>query len=204
MIAYMKGEITEIEEEWIVVENDSVGYRIFVPLSLSRKVNLSDRVKIYTYLNVKEDSLTLYGFLTKEELTLFKLMLGVSGIGPKGAMGILTMLSPDNLRFAVMSEDAKAIAKAPGIGTKTAMKLIIELKDKLKIEDIFPSTNLKDEDKEEIREKNRLKGEALQALTALGYSQSEAVKAIKNVEISEDTKTAEIVKAALKNIMTWT
>lgn len=141
----------------------------------------------------------LYGFLTRDDLNVFKLLLGVSGIGPKGALAILTVMTPDDLRFAVLGEDAKAIAKAPGIGSKTAQRLILELKDKLKLEDVF-------ERKAASAEAGQgdalsgVKSEAVQALAALGYSSSEALKAVNGVELIPDITVEEVLKAALKQM----
>lgn len=138
MISYIKGTIEEIGEDEIVMESHGIGYFIRVPLSVVRSLSVSDKiVKIYTYLYVREDALNLYGFLSKDDLSIFQMLITVNGIGPKGAIGILSNLSADDLRFAVLSDDAKAIAKAPGVGIKTAGKVILELKDKLKLEDAF-------------------------------------------------------------------
>ena len=137
MITYIIGEFTEIEDTTIIVEAYGVGYEIMVPGSVvSLLPPVGSRIKIYTYQNVKEDALDLYGFLTKDDLNIFKLLITVNGIGPKGALSILSSISPDDLRIAVVSDDVKRIQSAPGIGAKTAQKLIIELKDKLKLEDV--------------------------------------------------------------------
>ena len=127
--------------------------------------------KLYTYLHVKEDAMQLYGFISKEEQEMFELLIGVSGIGPKGALGILSALSMDTLRFAIYAQDAKTIAKAPGIGIKTAQKMILELKDKISLAD------------------------------ALGFSASEAVKAVSGVKDIETLSTEAIIKAALKKTL---
>ncbi len=201
MIAYIKGEIVSAEADKIIIDNGNIGYNIFVPATLlSRTGGIGSEAKIFTYLNVKEDAMTLFGFLTKEELDLFKLILGVNGIGPKGALGILSVLSPDDLRVAVMSEDSKAIAKAPGIGNKTAMKLILELRDKLSIEDILsPSNNeIISADNQKMSE---VRNEALQAMVALGYSQTESMKAVKAAPIDENTEVEDVIKFALKSIL---
>ena len=130
MIGYIKGVIEEIEENSILLDHGGMGFRINMPAALlDRNAHKGDQVKIYTHLQVKEDDMQLYGFYTRDDLEVFRLLLNVSGIGPKGAMNILSVISADNLRFAVLSDDAAAIAKAPGIGKKTAQKLILELKD---------------------------------------------------------------------------
>ena len=200
MYSYLKGELVEILDDTIVVEVNNVGYNVHIPASMiDNFTGTGQKIKIYTYLHVKEELMELYGFLTRDDLNVFKLLLGVSGIGPKGALAILTVMTPDDLRFAVLGEDAKAIAKAPGIGSKTAQRLILELKDKLKLEDVF-------ERKAAIAEAGQgdalsgVKSEAVQALAALGYSSSEALKAVNGVELIPDITVEEVLKAALKQM----
>lgn len=141
----------------------------------------------------------LYGFLTRDDLNIFKLLLGVSGIGPKGALAILTVMTPDDLRFAVLGEDAKTIAKAPGIGNKTAQRLILELKDKLDLAEAFEAKTLHVSDNIETSASSA-KGEAVQALTALGYSSTEALKAVNGIDGIENMAVEEILKAALRQM----
>ena len=137
MINYIKGTLTGVTENSIIVENGGIGYEIFVPLSVMDRIGQTGSgIKIYTYMYVREDLIQLFGFMDQDGLEVFKLLITVSGIGPKGALGILSVMDADSLRFAVLADDAKTIAKAPGIGIKTAGKLILELKDKLKIKDI--------------------------------------------------------------------
>ena len=200
MYSYLKGELVEILDDTIVVEVNNVGYNVHIPASMiDNFTGTGQKIKIYTYLHVKEELMELYGFLTRDDLNVFKLLLGVSGIGPKGALAILTVITPDDLRFAVLGEDAKAIAKAPGIGSKTAQRLILELKDKLKLEDVF-------ERKAASAEAGQgdalsgVKSEAVQALAALGYSSSEALKAVNGVELIPDITVEEVLKAALKQM----
>lgn len=203
MISYIKGTIEEIGEDEIVMESHGIGYFIRVPLSVVRSLSVSDKiVKIYTYLYVREDALNLYGFLSKDDLSIFQMLITVNGIGPKGAIGILSNLSADDLRFAVLSDDAKAIAKAPGVGIKTAGKVILELKDKLKLEDAF-----------EKKLEHTLQGEVLSqsaesqisdvvsALVALGYGATEAMKAVRSVPDSETMDAEKLLKAALKKMI---
>lgn len=141
----------------------------------------------------------LFGFLTKDDLFVFRLLLGVSGIGPKGALAILSVMTTDDLRFAVLGDDAKAIAKAPGVGAKTAQRLILELKDKLSLEDAFEQKLAKNDNPVQNKAKGA-KNEAIEALVALGYSSSEALKALNGIEITGDTDVEDILKAALKNM----
>lgn len=201
MIAYIKGEVTDIEENKIVIENQQMGYNVFMPMGYA-DLHMGEEVKIYTYLHVKEDAMQLYGFLTKDDLQVFKLLLGVNGIGPKGALGILSGLSADELRFAVLSDDAAAIAKAPGIGKKTAQKLILELKDKLSLETAFEQKLENQKNSASVHGDINMDGkkEAVQALVALGYSSSDALRAVKQVEGAEHMDVEDILKQALKKM----
>ena len=201
MYSYIKGELSEIvAENHIVVENGGIGYNIYIPGQvLSLLPGVGEEVKIYTYLCVREDAFILYGFLTRDDLNVFKLLIGVSGIGPKGGQAILSVLSPDDLRFAVMADDVKAISSAPGIGKKTAQKLIVELKDKLSIEDALEHTITEEGAlKAQMSTGGEIQSEAVQALVALGYGNTEALKAVKQVEITPDMQVEELLKRALK------
>ncbi|MFQ9511335.1 MAG: Holliday junction branch migration protein RuvA [Lachnospiraceae bacterium] len=201
MISFIKGELVEIFEDSIVLESNKIGYQINVPGSLIAELpSLGSEMKIYTYLHVREDALKLFGFFTREDLEVFRLLIGVNGIGPKGALGILSVISPDDLRFAVLSDDVKAISKAPGVGAKTAQKLIIELKDKLKLEDAFEIKANREAQVVQKTAQNDAKSEAVLALTALGYSNSEALKAVQKVDITADMDVETILKAALKKV----
>ena len=200
MYSYMKGELVEISDETIVLEVNDIGYNIHIPASMIDNFSgTGQTVKIYTYFHVKEDSMKLYGFLTRDDLNIFKLLLGVSGIGPKGALAIVTVMTPDDLRFAVLGEDAKTIAKAPGIGNKTAQRLILELKDKLDLAEAFEAKTLHVSDNIETSASSA-KGEAVQALTALGYSSTEALKAVNGIDGIENMAVEEILKAALRQM----
>lgn len=197
MIGYITGEYTESDDNSIIVEAYGVGYEIMVPASIIPRLPLyGSRVKIYTYQNVREDALDLYGFLTKDDLYIFKLLITVNGIGPKGALSILSYISPDELRMAVISDDVKRIQSAPGIGIKTAQKLIIELKDRIKSEDIlYHRDNVTDGNMSMT-----VRDEAVEALSALGYTPSEAMKAVRNVAITDDMGSEDILKQALKRL----
>lgn len=199
MISYIKGELTEVFEEIIVVESNGIGYNVRVPASLlSRIPMVGTELKVFTYLYVREDAMNLYGFLTRDDLDIFKLLITVNGIGPKGALGILSTITPDELRFAVLADDVKLISSAPGIGSKTAQKLIIELKDKLKLEDAFEKKLT--HNNEELLHNSDGKNEAIQALVALGYGSAEAIKAVKQVEELENKDSESILKEALKKL----
>lgn len=201
MYSYIKGILVEITENNIVIENQGIGYEIFVPGQVIDYLpSIGEEVKIYTYHYVREDAILLYGFLTREDVGIFKMLIGVSGIGPKGALAILSVLSTDDLRFAILSDDAKAIAKAPGVGAKTAQRVIIELKDKISLEDAFEqklANNTKSMEKNPVV---GVKNEAVLALTSLGYSQSEALKVLQGIEITEDSLVEDVLKMALKQM----
>lgn len=200
MYSYIKGTLEETMEDKIVVDNHGIGYNINVPARvLDALAPVGSEVKVYTYLNVKEDAFSLYGFLTKDDIKVFKLLLGVGGIGPKGALAILSVMSTDDLRFAVMGGDAKAIAKAPGVGGKTAQRVILELKDKLNIEDVFEEKDMP-QVSGGVPGTKTVKNEAVQALVALGYSSSEALSVLSKIEITEEMNVEDVLKAALKQM----
>ena len=201
MIRFIKGIVADIEENFLILENHGIGYRIFTPASvLERYVRVGEEIKLHTYMNVREDAMLLYGFLTADDLHLFELLLGVNGVGPKAGLGILSTLSADDLRFAVLSDDATAIAKAPGIGKKTAQKLILELKDKLSLEDAFEK-KLAHEQELPVAGGTDETGEAVMALTALGYASTDAMRAVRAVEGHETMDVEALLKAALKNLL---
>ena len=198
MITYIKGELTELSENSIVVECYGVGYEIMVPASIiSELPSIGENIKVYTFQYVREDILDLYGFLTKDDLKIFKLLITVNGIGPKGALSILSVIRPDELRLAVLSDDVKAIQKAPGIGGKTAQKLIIELKDKLDIEDVI---NKGFDNPKFVQATGSVRDEAIEALVSLGYSSSEAIRAVRGISDAEGMDSEALLKAALKQL----
>ncbi len=199
MFAYIKGTITQIHEDFIVVEKDDIGFKIMTSSNVTSKLTCGDRATIHTYMNVREDDISLFGFLSTDELTVFKLLIGVSGIGPKGALAVMSALTVDEIRMAVLSEDHKAIAKANGVGPKTAQRVVIELKDKFKLEDMIESFGGAD-DLPDINA-NDIISEAAMALTSLGYSNVESLRAIKKVPNADKMSVEELIKAALKNIM---
>lgn len=201
MIAYIKGELEDINTGTIVIDNNGIGYEISVSENLLNELpSIGNEVKIYTYLHVREDVMQLFGFLEKSDVEMFRLLITVSGIGPKGALGILSVLSSEDLRFAILAGDAKAISSAPGIGKKTAEKAILELKDKVKLEDAFEAKLEKTQKKEQDNH-SLARQETAEALVALGYSQSEALKAIRKVDMTENMDTETLLKLALKNIV---
>lgn len=203
MIQFLRGELVSVEEDRILIDVGGVGYGVFMSGNAMAKLPAVGReIKVFTYLNVKEDAMQLFGFLTRDDLQVFKLLISVNGIGPKGGLAILSVLTPDDLRFAVMANDVKAISAAPGIGKKTAEKLILELKDKLSIEDALDHAVSKDEVMSgKTDNHNEVMSEAVQALVALGYGNTEALKAVKQVEILENMGANEVLKQALKHMI---
>lgn len=201
MIAYVKGIVADIAEDNVVIDVNGIGYNVKISASTAALVpGMGEEVKMYTYTLVREDAFSLYGFLTRDDLEIFKKCITVNGIGPKGALAILSVMDADTLRFAIMSGDAKAIAKAPGIGSKTAERLILDLKDKVSLEDSFVSREAKlYQDAKGAGEYPAIK-EAIEALVALGYGQTESTKAVKSVEGKEDMEAGELLKKALKNM----
>ena len=200
MYSYIRGELAEINSDHIVLDVNGIGYQIYIPTNtLNYLPSIGEMVKIHTYLYIREDAMMLYGFLTRDDLDMFKMLITVSGIGPKGGLGILSTLSTDDLRFAVLSDDAKAIAKAPGIGAKTAQRVIIDLKDKISLEEAFEK-KLEHTTNKVLPENNSIKNDAVLALNALGYSSTESLKAVSKVEITEDMDVEDVLKAALKHM----
>ena len=203
MIAYLKGIIAEVTPTRLVLEVNNIGYEIFISArEASELPGRGEEVKIYTYFIVREDAMQLFGFQSEDDLEMYRLLLNVNGVGPKAALGILSVLTADDVRFAVLSDDAKAIAKAPGIGMKTAKKLILELKDKFTLEEAFEKkleNGASGAEPGAIVESDA-KTEAIQALTALGYANSDALRAVRRAEITEDMDTETILKLALKQL----
>ena len=199
MIGFVKGRIDEISEENDDVDIGGIGCNVKISSETAAQLSgVNEEVKLYTYTCVREDLFQLYGFLTRDELEIFKKLITVNGIGPKGGLAILSVMSADNLRFAIIAGDAAAIAKAPGIGKKTAERVILDLKDKVSIEDTFVSKEMT-----QLTEKTvdkQAKNEAVEALTALGYSASDALRAVNMVSFEENMSVETILKLALKNM----
>ena len=200
MFAYLIGRVAGVTEDNLVLEVGQIGFNVKVPASLpSLLPPVGGEVKIYTYTCVREDAFQLYGFLSQDELDMFRLLITVSGIGPKGGLAILSVLSADDVRLAVLTQDAKAIARAPGVGPKTAQRLILELKDKISMEDTFVSgeSEAYAAGTSGLTDARR---EAAEALAALGYSAAEAAQAVRKVEHGDEMDVEELLKAALKHL----
>lgn len=200
MIGFVNGEIEDLYEDQILIDCGFMGYNIYVCKNVIENYSIGDELKLYTYLNVREDAMNLFGFLSKDELKIFKLLITVNGIGPKGALAVLTTMSPNDLRFAIFKDDAKMISKVPGIGAKTAQKVILELKDKLDIGFDVDNNNSQSIYDYNNSEKDDIIDEAIQALVALGYTQKEVAKIVKGCDLSMCSTTEDVIKVVLKNI----
>lgn len=197
MIAYISGALVSAGENYIVIDNHGMGYRIFVSGKFLEHIPAyGTQIKIYTHMYIREDELTLYGFHSEEELSVFRILIGISGVGPKVAMAILTALTIQELQLAVISEDAKTISKANGVGAKGASRIILELKDKLKMEDMMDAAYEQSivQDTQDINAAR----DAILALVNLGYSSSEAALAVKKIGDTSQMDIEAILKAALK------
>ena len=202
MIAYVKGIVEDISENNAVVDVGGLGYNIRISADTAAKLpGVGEQVKLYTYTSVREDAVQLFGFLSRNDLDIFKKCITVSGIGPKGAQAILSAMDSDALRFAIISGDAKAISRAPGIGIKTAERLILELKGKIQVEDTLTGKEIAAYSAEQAAVgDNAQKREAVEALVSLGYGQTEAVRAVNAIEGIETMDSGAVLKAALKKI----
>lgn len=205
MLAYIKGTVEVIGEDSCVLECNGIGYQVYSSTEVLSHLSLGTSIKLHIYMSVKEDGVSLFGFLNEAELKVFKLLIGVSGIGPKGALSIMSVLSVDELRMAVISDDFKAISKANGIGPKTAQRAVIELKDKFKLEDVFMTSIADDMAVNANVDITPNTGdtikEAALALTSLGYSNIEAMKAIKKLGDVSGLSVEEVIKQALKKMI---
>ena len=194
MIAYIRGIVTEKNINTVVVECGGIGYDIFATGRDVDKLSKGSEVLIHTYLKISEDAHTLYGFLNKDDMVMFKKLIIVNGVGPKAALSIMNTLNSFDLKIAIVTEDYKAICAAVGVGSKIAKKIILELKEKVKPDDIGTLEAADTSD-------NSVVSEALEALVSLGYSNSEAYKAIKEIEVKNTDTTEDILKLALKKML---
>ncbi len=203
MFAYIRGTLSDIDENTVILENNGIGYGLSSSMNTIRQLPaIGSEVKLNTKLIPKEDSLTLYGFYDKEELKMFELLLSVSGIGPKGALAILSSMTVSDIQFAVAGGDAKAFAAAPGVGKKTAERVIIDLKDKVDIIGAFEAkitTDLSGGGKK-VGPVTTVKEEVLEALVSLGYSASNAARALDKMTITESTTTEQLLSDTLKQM----
>ena len=197
MISYVKGILSEKFTDSVVVESGGFGVEIYVPEVLVKSLPaIGESVCVYTFFKVSEDALSLYGFLNRQDLDIFKKLISVSGIGAKTALGIMSVLDSFTLSQAIVSEDIKLISKAPGVGTKTAKRMILELKDKISTQDIIP----REYGGESKIIHTAAYDEVLAALVVLGYKEFDAGRAISSVEDYEDMDAESLLKQALKKL----
>ena len=200
MISYIKGILEDMSPGMVVVDNHGIGYQMMVPMRGESFPKIGQEIRIYTHMHVREDEVSLFGFLSKEEKEAFELLIGVNGIGPKVGLSVLSTLSVYELKMALISEDVKTISKTPGLGPKGAKKLILELKDKLSFEELE-----EDGVGAEIFDTSADCSDSvmitIEGLVSLGYSKSEAAIAVNKVEDAKDLTPEELLKKALKNIM---
>ncbi len=195
MIGYLKGTVSHLYNEHCLLDVQGVGYRVFVPASTRQKLATGAAVSLFTHLNVREDAMLLYGFLTADEYELFQHLITITGVGPKVALGILSAISPGEFRAAVGQKNAALLTRIPGIGKKTAERMILELKDKLGVADDFTPATVKAGAAAEVPQDARQ--EAVQALVALGYSQGEVGAVLQKV-YADGLAAEELIKLALK------
>lgn len=202
MISYVKGELVSLTEDLAIIENNGIGYNIHIPSAASfGGLEPGMTVKIYTYMNVREDDISLFGFVSEDDLACFKMLITVSGIGPKNALSILSVLSASDLKVAIISGDAKAISSAPGVGKKSAERVILELKDKIDMEGLLTGVTAGESaitGKVGTAAAGGTFTEVVEALVSMGASDSEAYKAARGVEGAENLSVDAYLKAALK------
>lgn len=199
MFAYVKGVLESIYENYIVIDVNGIGYKIFMPNSgINKLPEIGEIVKVHTYYYVREDNISLYGFNTQEELKMFELLISVSGIGTKSALAILSEISPSSFALSVISGDVTALVKIPGIGNKTAQRMILELKDKLKTEQAITKNSIKNADIGYSNNQDNI-SEASSALQVLGYTKKEVDKVLSSNDFN-GLSIEEIIKEALKKL----
>ena len=199
MFAYIKGVLESKNENYVVVDVNGIGYKIFVPnRGISKLPEIGDMVKVHTYYYVREDNISLYGFNTQEELKMFELLISVSGIGTKSALAILSEISPSSFALSVISGDVSSLVKIPGIGNKTAQRMILELKDKFKTEQAITKNSMENIDIGYSNSNDNI-SEASSALQVLGYTKREVDKVLSNSDFSK-LSVEDIIKEALKKL----
>lgn len=196
MYDYIKGTFAGVSKDYIVIDNNNIGYKIFTSgTTLANMPGMNEKVTLFIQQLVREDFIGLYGFITREELTMFNLLLSINGVGAKASLSLLSISNVNNLKYAILTGDEKSLTRAPGIGKKTAQRIILELKDKLKGDKEIMVSGTDRTSEEIIGNVN----EALEALISLGYSEKEASAALKNV--SQDEPLEVIIKNSLKKLL---
>lgn len=190
MYEYIRGKVVGIKEDYIVLDNNNIGYKIFISQNSRSKINLDEIITVYIYYNLREDGVYLYGFITEEELEMFNLLLLVSKIGPKIALAILSTLTANQIKQAVINEDLDTLCKAPGVGAKTAGRIVLELKDR--IGQVVVSED------DGIIDSNNI-NTAIHGLMSLGYTRGEITRIIKNIDVN-NLGAEEIIRESLKRL----
>lgn len=199
MIGFVQGKVDAISEDNVVIDTGGIGYNVRISVKTAQELpGIGQEVRLYTYTSVREDGISLFGFLSRDSLDIFKKIITVNGIGPKGGLAVLSVMSADELKFAIISGNAQAITKAPGIGKKTAERVILDLKDKISVEDTQIQKEISSYDG--LPQTGKAQSEAVEALTALGYSATDALHAVRQIEHAEEMDVEAILKLALKNM----
>ena len=199
MIGFVQGKVDAISEDNVVIDTGGIGYNVRISAKTAQELpGIGQEVRLYTYTRVREDGISLFGFLSRDSLDIFKKIITVNGIGPKGGLAVLSVMSADELKFAIISGNAQAITKAPGIGKKTAERVILDLKDKISVEDTQIRKEISSYDG--LPQTGKAQSEAVEALTALGYSATDALHAVRQIEHAEEMDVEAILKLALKNM----
>lgn len=199
MIGFVQGKVDAISEDNVVIDTGGIGYNVRISAKTAQELpEIGQEIRLYTYTSVREDGISLFGFLSRDSLDIFKKIITVNGIGPKGGLAVLSVMSADELKFAIISGNAQAITKAPGIGKKTAERVILDLKDKISVEDTQIRKEISSYDG--LPQTGKAQSEAVEALTALGYSATDALHAVRQIEHAEEMDVEAILKLALKNM----
>lgn len=199
MLAYIKGTLEEMQDDAVIIDHQGLGFRVFTSsIDLANMPPIGQMVKMHLYMNVREDDVSLFGFLEKDALRLFRLLISVSGVGPKVALAVLSALSVNDLQMAIISGDVKALTKANGVGTKGAQRMIVELKDKVNVDSMLDNNT---ESFDNTGLGTDVVAATAMALTSLGYSQMEAMQAIRKVEHTDTMNEEALLKAALRKLV---
>lgn len=199
MYQYIKGEFININKDYVVIDNRGIGYKIFTSgNTMASMPKCGETVLLYVEQIVREDFIGLYGFLTEDELSMFKMLLSINGVGSKAALSLLSISTVSSLKYSIYTGDEKTIVKAPGVGKKTAQRIILELKDKIKLDEALELKDIDNGSEENTSQGGKLK-EALEALEALGYTEKEAEKAL--LMINREASLEEIIKESLRYLM---
>lgn len=201
MLAYIKGILEEVNEDTVILGCQGMGYIVYISqIDRNQLPAIGQSVKLHVHMSIREDDVSLFGFLRKDALQMFRMLISVSGIGPKAGLALLSVLTVSELQVAIVSGDVKSLTKASGVGTKGAQRVLVELKDKLSIEDLLTVSDGAERNVEQAGREDVVSSVAM-ALVSLGYSQSEAMVAVRQVAFGEQMSEDELLKAALKKLI---